>query len=188
MRHVEEAARPSVSRLMLGQPFLLDTFSQRLLATFLCLVSMRIELGGQVPRVIPDSDHRYLMQHREPPSNWHVWIARLVDDHANNYWFGHIPMQYVAAPSEPSLKAVTAGPEYSNTQVTTLIVGKLCAHLFSSTVWTDFPGYEEPKLSSIWPQDHFDIDTRALPRITAKLVPWLHETIAREGNPPEQLG
>ncbi len=97
-------------------------------------------------------------------------------------------MQYVAASSGTSLKAVTAGPEYSNTQVTTLIVGKLCAHLFSSTVWTDFPGYEEPKLSSIWPQGHFDIDTGALPGIAAKLVPWLHETIAREGNPLEQLG
>jgi hypothetical protein len=40
--------------------------------------------------------------------------------------------------SSPTL---AVGAEYSNTQVTSLVVGQLYAHLFSSTAWKDFPGY-----------------------------------------------
>jgi hypothetical protein len=172
MRHIEEAARPIVSALMLGQPLLLDTFNQRLLAVFLCLVAMRIELGGQMPRVTPDSDHRFLIQQRNPPPDWQIWIAE-IGDGSNHYWFARLPMQF--------------GAEY-NVQVTTLAAGKLFAHLFNSPVWTDFPGYEEPKLSRIWPVGRFDINTGALPKIPKTMVPWVHETIARGGNPIERTG
>ncbi len=75
---------------------------------------------------------------------------------------------------------VPAGMEHCNTQVSTLVVGQLCAHLFRSTVWTDFHGYEGINLSLIWPPANFDIDTRFLTVVTETTLPWLHETIARE--------
>src|SRR3982074_3142447 len=46
MSRIEDAARNATISMILGNGFILTTFEQRLLASFLCLVSMRIELGG----------------------------------------------------------------------------------------------------------------------------------------------
>ena len=70
------------------------------------------------------------------------------------------------------------GPEYCNTQVTTLIAGQLYAHVFFSTVWPDFPGYS---LIQIWPPTYPYIDTGLLPAMSDRDGVMLHETISRLG-------
>ena len=52
--------------LLLGRPCLLDTIRQRLLASFLCLVSMRVEFGSRGMRTIPAADRQWLMTRGEP--------------------------------------------------------------------------------------------------------------------------
>jgi hypothetical protein len=172
MRHIEEATMPFIADLLLGTPSLLDTVCQRLLASFLCLVSMRVEFGSQGMRAVPHSDHHWLMQHFQPNSDWRIWLARYQGDARMDERY--TAMHVALSPDVPT------GMEYCNTQVTTIVVGQLCAHLFRSTVWTDFSGYEGVHLPQIWPPSNFDIDTSFLPIIPAETLPWLHEAVARE--------
>jgi len=41
-------------------------------------------------------------------------------------------------------------PAAPNTQVSTFVIGQLCAHTFSTTVLTEFEGYESP-IARVWP-------------------------------------
>jgi hypothetical protein len=85
-----------------------------------------------------------------------------------------MPMQITSQPTD------IIGAQYCNSQVTTLTIGRLFAHLFSSTVYPEFPGYEGIELAAIWPPRHLDIEVNDLPIVTEVEVPWLHESLARE--------
>jgi hypothetical protein len=191
MREIEEAAIRPVSNLMRGQPFLLTTIDQRLLATFLCLVSVRIALASKVSRPIPLEHHQHLISRREPPIGWRVWIVEYVDEAHNDYWYGYFPMAMMEAKEAIAItqspQPLSVGPEHCNSQVTTLVAGKLCAHIFSTTVWHEFTHYEGVRLTRIWPPTCLDIDTQFLPTIKADTVPWLHEAIGRDRDVPERL-
>ena len=175
MRRIEEAAMSIMPPPLRGRPYLLETFNQRLLASFLCLVSMRVELSSHEMRAIPAQDHEWLIKYFQPPPSWKIWISRydgspLIDQR-------YTAMQIASSPDVPR------GVKYCNTQVTTLVIGQLCAHMFSSTVWPDFSGYDGAELTMIWPPQRFDIDLDDLPVIIETEVPWLHETIARTSTP-----
>jgi len=77
------------------------------------------------------------------------------------------------------------GPEDCNTQVTTIVAGQLCAHIFSSSVWGNFKGYQGAPLTQIWPPHQLPIDTRFIRSIDNAGLPWLHEAVAREGKQSE---
>jgi hypothetical protein len=169
MRRIEEAVMLIMQPLLAGQPYPLNTFYQRLLASFLCLICMRVEATSI--RAIPSADRDWLMKHFEPPKNWNIWIARyegaqLIDQR-------YTAMQVASSPDVPR------GIEHCNSQVTTLVIGQLYAHLFSSTIWSNFSGYRGADLTLIWPPQRFDVEAYNLPVITEADVPWLHETIAR---------
>lgn len=178
MSLIEQGAIPAMEALMLGRPFLLDTFNQRLLASFLCLVSMRIDLAARGMPSVTAADRDWLRAHFLPSQDWRIWIAHHLPESVpiQHYHFSGLVMA-----SDPTAKA---SPEYCNSQVTTLVLGNLCAHLFSSSVWHGLLGYEGIQLSQIWPPRAFDIDTSALPQIAEADVVWLHEALARESQPP----
>ncbi len=171
MRTIEEATLPFMEQLLNGTPYLLETFSQRALATFLCLVTMRLELASTM-KPIPAAHRDWIRTHFEPPPGWQIWIAKYEGAPVMDERF--MAIQIASSPDVPR------GIEHCNTQVSTFVVGALCAHLYSSTVWDDFPGYEGAFISRIWPPHQFDIDTSLLPIISEPDVPWLHETIARD--------
>jgi hypothetical protein len=172
MRLIEEATMEIVPPLLLGNQRLLWPTEQRLLAAFLCLVSMRVAFSSRDMRAIPAVDHDWLRNHSEPPAHWKIWIA----GYAGTPRMGerYTAMQIASSPDVPS------GVEHCNSQVTTLVIGKLCAHLFSSTVWRDFVGYEGVDLVRIWPPANVPIEVTNLPIIIEAEVPWLHEAVARE--------
>jgi hypothetical protein len=170
MRHIEEAAIPIMQPLLAGTPCSLDTDYQRILATLLCLVSMRIERASNM-KAIPPEDRNWLMTCSEPPTHWKIWIAQyqgapIIDER-------YTAIQIASSPDVP------AGVEHCNTQVTTLVIGQLCAHLFSSTVWRDFGGYDGAELASIWPLSTSAIDMWLVEIMREVDIPWLHETAAR---------
>jgi len=179
MRSIEEAAKPIVTNLIRGRHFLLTTIDQRLLATFLCLISMRIELSGEL-RTTPQEHRNWLISKREPPPNWWISFCRYQDNDPVDYWFGFLGMAR-ASLSEATL----VGAHNCNTQVTTIIVGNFCAHLFSSTVWDNFRGYDGASLAQIWPPNPYIIDTEFVAFIDNSGLPWLHEAVARDGIQPE---
>jgi hypothetical protein len=176
MRLIEEATMPFLGALLLGQPRMLDLAEQQMLAALLCLVSIRVELSWQDgPKAVPLSDREWLIENPEPPQNWRIWIARYVGSERMDQ--RHTAMQIASTPD------VAAGEEYCNTQVTSLVVGQFYAHLFSSTDWKDFSGYEGADLLQLWPLTHRTINAGSLPTIFEQEVPWLHETIARTSTP-----
>jgi hypothetical protein len=171
MRHIEEAAMADIPPLLRGEPHLLNVSSQRAIAAFLCLVSMRIECTSEA-RTIPSSDHNWLQVHSEPPTHWKIWLARYKGSARMDHRY--TGMHTSSSPNVPT------SIKYCNTQVTTLVVGHLCAHLFSSIDWPDFGGYDGIELRQIWPVNHLDIQVALLPIVREDLVPWLHEAIGRE--------
>jgi hypothetical protein len=134
---------------------------------------MRLEVGWRDgPKAIPQSDLKWLIENPEPPANWKIWIGKYVGS-SEVMDQQHTPMQICSSPD------VAIGNEYCNTQVTSLVVGQFYAHLFSSTVWKDFPGYDGADLVQLWPLTHRIIPVQSLPTIFEQEVIPLHETIPR---------
>jgi hypothetical protein len=117
MRTIEEATMTLMPPLLLGGPRLLWPTEQRLLATFLSLVCMRVEFSSREMRAIPAADHVWVMKRNEPPPHWRIWIARY--DGPPRMDQRYTAMQIASSPNVP------AGIEYCNSQVCTLVIGKL---------------------------------------------------------------
>jgi hypothetical protein len=181
MREIEEAAKPTVTRLMRGERFVLTVLDQRLLAALLCLVAIRMELSGQM-RSSPPSEREHLQQHREPGPRWWIAILKYDDDEPHEFWSAHMGM-YRARLDDP----IHIGPEHCNTQVTTMVAGKMCAHIFFSTAWDGFRGYEGAHLTQIWPLRQLDVDTEFLHSLDNARLPVLHEAIARDATAHPKL-
>lgn len=183
MREIEEAAMGPIIPLIQGisadaqdglSP-MLNAWGQRALATFLCLCSIRVEFTNPETQAVPSEDRKWLMAKREPPPLWRIWIAKYNGDNAGEHWCRHSGLQLVS----PSDKI--EGPHKCDTQVTTLVIGKLCAHMFCTTTLVEFEGYEARNgLCRIWPLSGWDVDCRHLPPITDEGVISLAEALARE--------
>jgi hypothetical protein len=175
MSSLESEVIPIATPLITGKDFQLDEVSQRKLAAFLCLISMRLEFLGEM-RAIPPNDRLYLREYSVPPAMWTIWITKYVGEKPEDNWSRYTGMQVGSVPTNK------VGPEHCNTQVTTMVMGTLCAHLFSSTE-TPILGYEGVRLTRIWPLSGLGINTRHLPALDDKQVLWLHEAFARESVP-----
>ena len=178
MSVIEGLARPSGARLLLGEPQLLDLIQQDIIASLLTLITMRLEFLGDM-RAIPDQERNRLRLNRVPSADWKIWIAEFHGDDGDQHWSRTYAAQMDSKPTDK------VGPEYCNVRVTTLVLGKLCAHLFYSPI-IDFQGYEGVELAQIWPRQSGYIDTSGLPLRTGKEVLFLHEAFARESRPMPQ--
>ena len=191
MRDIENHARPYITALMRGDRIILEPAHQYAVAAFLSLVAVRIDISNRSAHAIPPTDYQHLIQRREPGPSWKIWIMKYVEGPGDDYGYSHFPMALKFFPigkfATLSAAEIAAGPEDTNTQVTTIVVGRLCAHIFSSTVYDDFAGYVEPPMCRIWPITGFDIDTGYLPEIDAEDATWLHEAIGRDRNPPDRF-
>ncbi len=155
---------------------LLSFVDQMLLATLLCLITMREEFGA-VPLMVAasDEDRNWLRHHLHPPwETWQVWIARYAGQ-PDQHWAYHLPMHI------DSSETSETGPDKVNTQTTTLVIGQLCAHLFSSRVIDDFRGgYQGIRLARVWPPTGLYIDTGRLPRYGDNALIALAEALSRD--------
>lgn len=188
MEAIEIYARPYITNLMLGRRQLLEPVHQYALAAFLSLVAIRIDISNRTAQAIPKEDHQHLIENREPGSTWKIWIMRYTEGAGDDYSYAHSPMamrQFHKSQIPRLTRAeIAARPEDSNTQVTTICVGRLCAHIFSSTDFDEFTGYDGIDLTQLWPITGLAIDTGPLPSIDRLGSVWLHETISRSHNPP----
>jgi len=168
MSQIETAVIAVATPLILGKPYLIDTADQWRLATFLCLISMRIAFLARNSMAISDVDRKWLMQRCEPPPHWKIWIARIADEPLDEHWtlFSAIKRQKLP------LDEVRA--DAPNTQCTTIVIGQLCGHLFSAISDWGFDGYDGIVLTDIWPPTQFYIDTRFIPTATHEVARALH--------------
>jgi hypothetical protein len=173
MSRLEQANIPKMSSLILDRPALLRPIDQWLLAALICLITIRIEFTDPQMQGIPADDRKTLMNSGHPPFNsWRIWIARYVGMHPEDHWSRHFGMQVVSSPEH------AFRPPKCNTQVSTMVIGKLCTHAISSSVMTVPEGYTGVSLTRIWPPICFDIETSSLPTLNEAEVIHLHESLA----------
>jgi hypothetical protein len=160
---------------------MLAPFSQRAIASLVCLIAMRLEFLG-IMRAVPQSERAWLRHHLWPSHDWKIWIARYSGQKSDDHF-----AKYYAAQMEP-IPTDKVGPEYCNVQVATLVIGQLCAHSFYSPV-IDFGAYEGVRLYPLWPpQSSFDFDSSFFASLDDDHVLWLHEAFARASRPMPQTG
>jgi hypothetical protein len=172
MSRIESSSMPSLTALVTAKACLLDSEDQRKLSALLCLISMRLEFISGM-KTTAEADSRFLAREFEPPHHWKIWIAEFSGDDPDSHWSRYCAMQLESSP------AAIFGADHCNTQVTTLVIGKFCAHIFCSTALPDFQGYEGIRLSQIWPATYPYVDSRLIPSVNDVAVLWLHESMAR---------
>jgi hypothetical protein len=168
---MEEAAKPIASALIMGQHRLLNFTDQWLLAALLCLINCRLEFTDRTLMAIPASDREQLMKHFAPGPGWQIWIARYNGAYPGSHSSHHWGMRIV-----PS--SLNEGPSNEcNSQIATMVIGGLCAHLFSSTVMNNFLGYRGFRLCRIWPPSQFYVDPWFAAGLSDDEIIVLHEAI-----------
>jgi hypothetical protein len=175
MSVMEGRARPCATRLILNVPQLMDLNDQDAIASLLTLITIRLEFLGDM-RAISNHERDQLRIHREPTDEWKIWISAFGGDDGDEHWSRTYAAQLESKPTDK------VGLEYCNVRVTTLVMGKLCAHLFYSPI-IDLPGYEGISLAQIWPRRNSYIDTSYLSVISGRDALFLHEAFARESPP-----
>ncbi len=172
MSRLEQANIAALSKLIKGEPILLDTISQRLLASLLCLITIRVEFTDRQMQAVPADDRKILMTFGHPPlDTWRIWIANYSGAAPEDHWSRHFGMQVVSSPDQ------AFRPHKCNAQVTTMVFGKLCAHVVSSTVMPVPSGYHGIRLSALWPPHQLEIDSRYLGQLSDDDVIHLHEAL-----------
>ena len=153
MSRLETRAKPILLPLFTGNPILLDRYNQEILATWIAMKLMVCEFSDPDDLVMPNSERTLLMGRRRPPDIMSIWIGFYDKTNwANTYLrqaatLGFAPI-YSFNPQPPS------GSYAKNTQVQTLLIGKLFIHATTTTV----PGVQAhtpPAISNfmkqIWP-------------------------------------
>jgi hypothetical protein len=172
MSRLEQANIYTLSRLVTGKPCLLTPFDQWLLASLFCLITIRLEFTDLEMQGVPREDRSTLMMRACPPfDTWRIWIAQYIGTNPEDHWSGHFGLQMVSSPNE------APRPHKCNTQVTTMVIGKLCFHAVSSSVMKVPLGYDGVDIRQIWPASNFDIDSRLLPALDEADVIHLHEAL-----------
>jgi hypothetical protein len=174
MSRIESAAKSATTKLMLGEPIVLDRVQQMLVATLLCLIAVRNEFSSPVGMGVSEEERMWLRTTLTPPWNWQIWIARYRGLRPNEHWCMHLPTHIASTPTTET------GPDKCNTQTTTLAVGQLSAHLFSSTEILDFPGYQGMHLCKIWPPSDWLIEWPCAPAYNEPELTALAEAISRD--------
>ena len=174
MSDMETPVRPHVLCLMNGDTsHQLNEDAQRILVAWLALIATLFDAMDPARSAIPQVDRVYLMKHHLPPPDWKIWLAR----YAGADWQGHRCRSMSMRISERSMPI---GDELScNTQVTTLVLRQLCAHIYSSSVMP-FDGYGGIDLIQLWPISYPVIFWRDAPLIDDAHVVSLAESLARE--------
>jgi hypothetical protein len=181
MSKIESAAKPATTRLIYGEPFVLDRVQQMLVATLLCLIAVRNEFSALGARGVTDDERTWLRTTLTPPWNWQIWIARYRGSRPNEHWCYHFPMHIASSPTTET------GPDKCNTQTTTMAVGQFGAHLFSSTEFLDFPGYAGIDLCKIWPPSNWIIDWHRVPSYNEIVLRTLAESLGRDLPPGDAI-
>jgi hypothetical protein len=105
----------------------------------------------------PGHERDWLRMHLHPPwHGWQIWAGRYLGS-KTQHWAAHLPMHV-----DSSITSET-GPDKVNTQTTTLVIGQMYAHLFSSTVIGEEFGYRGIHLTRFWPPSGYPIHWGDLP-------------------------
>jgi hypothetical protein len=172
MSRLEQANIATLSRLIVGKATLLTPMDQWILASLICLITIRVEFTDVELQGVPPEDRLTLMTSGGPPlDTWRIWIANYGGEHPEDHWSRHFGLQVVSSPNN------MPRPHKCNAQVTTMVFGHLCIHAVSSSAMHIPRGYHGVRLLEIWPPNDMNIDSSFLPVLNEAEVVHLHEAL-----------
>ena len=153
MSAIDEAAKPILTPLIGGHPFVITRSAQKIMATWIAMKAMVAEHSRPQDISTPQSERDHIRISRAPPLNWNVWIAK--HDGSVKWKTGyarHSQTMTWAGSGPPPVRI--DGTFAKNTQSATLGIG----HLLFQVISTDVPGlvFDVPlefqsRLWKIWP-------------------------------------
>jgi hypothetical protein len=79
MSRLTETAKPSLERVLFGSPETIDIADQELIARWVAMTIMTVEIGQRYPGVETGERHRFKNDQRVP-DDWRIWIGRYSGD------------------------------------------------------------------------------------------------------------
>jgi hypothetical protein len=177
MSRIAEAAKETAVPLILGQSLNLTTYHQRELARWFTLMTMMVEFTSPATAALTSDDRRYLKDRLDPPPIFKMWIGRYSGTRPEQHWCRHVGMNMSLTPEG------SGDPYRCNTQVTTIVIGALCIHTYSSTVDPNFPGYAGAPLEQVWPVQEQSISWPPLIGLGDDRIVALAESLAAQTIP-----
>jgi hypothetical protein len=150
---LENKTKPILTKLILGERFVLEEKFQSDIASWVMLMAIMGEYTDKRTQSIPPDDRTYLMIHGVPPSNWTIWCGSYLGKDWNQR-YKHLGCAAINKEMVGKIK-----PKM-NTQFSTFGIGKFLVHAVSSTepdVGYDFRGKTRRLVSKIWPVQNKDI-------------------------------
>jgi hypothetical protein len=153
MSRLETAVEPTLTPLMNGHAAVLGEAEQRTLATWIAMKIMVAESAEEEPTeiVTPQSERLSLMEKKQPPESWNIWIAH----HKGPGWQAGYANHLTTLGLLETEKLHPPGTRFpKNTQVATMGIGQLLAHVAHSTypgVNIQLPPKFMPIVRQIWP-------------------------------------
>jgi hypothetical protein len=152
MSSIDERAKGVLTPLIKGERFILDKDRQLIVATWIAMKAMVSEFFFDASTVaITPEEREFLRERKEPPDKWKIWIG----NYNRGAWDGQLvhAVHGIGSPESIAHK----DPKWPNTQTTTLVVGHLYCHIFSSDISLRISlGEISRLLAQVWPiQDGF---------------------------------
>lgn len=154
MSQLEQQVKPILTPLMLGTAAVITPAAQRTLAAWTAMKCMVTEFEEPKWIVSPLSERQFLMNNREPPATWRIWIAY---QNSRRWRTGYTRTAITLGSAPRGQDIVVPDADFSkNTQSITLGFGRVVLHAASSRV----PGFNEstalgPRIEramhQIWP-------------------------------------
>jgi hypothetical protein len=177
MSRVEESAKGPAIPLILDQPFGLTLDYQTQLARWFALMTAMIEFSDPATATLTREDRLFLKDRLDPPPIFKMWIGRYVGMHTEQHWCRHTGMNMSLTPD------VSGDPYKCNTQTTTIVLGALCIHTYSSAIDPDFPGYVGAPIEQVWPVEKQAISWPLSIGMSDSKVIALSESLAAQTRP-----
>jgi hypothetical protein len=156
---------------------LIGAYHQRELARWFALMTMMFEFTEPLTSSLKTEHRRFLKEHLDPPPIFKMWIGRYNGDWPDLHWSHHMGMSMSLTPE------ASGDPYKCNTQTTTIVLGALCIHTYSSTVDPDFPGYRGAPIKQVWPAREEQINWPPLIGLSDDMVIALAESLAAQTTP-----
>jgi hypothetical protein len=159
MRRLENACKPIMMPLILGQPSRLNPDQQAMIATWAVLKAIISEYGESVRAIPHHSQRKYLKNRIRPPINWAVWIGSYARQNWKAEW---VSRPFLLLPTVLAKRRSSPHATHFNSHVTTQVIGKLFIHVAHTPMPTfierwRFAPPQGGALFRIWPRPAFSI-------------------------------
>jgi hypothetical protein len=130
MSELQNAAKPILVRLILGQSIFLNKDQQQILAAWSAMTMISAEYFYPNRATTSVTDRRWLFKHKLAPRNFRFWIG----DYERKNWVGHWVHNSMRITEHEGVQGWTVHPDgtpRANTQTITFVVGRLFIHAFA---------------------------------------------------------